>query len=93
MARFAPGEIDLVLAEGFSHEAVPKIEVYRPAYGRSPRCWPGDPDVVAIASDADLPVVPPVVRLDLNRPESVAEFIADWVSSSRRPVLRPRSAP
>ena len=62
LARFSPGDIDLVLAEGFSHEAVPKIEVFRPAHGRAPRCWPGDPDVVAIASDADLPVEPPVAR-------------------------------
>ena len=92
VARFSPGDIDVVLAEGFSHEAVPKSEVFRPAYGRAPRCWPGDPDVVAVASDADLPVEPPVVRLDLNRPESVAEFIADWASSSRQPVVRPRSA-
>jgi molybdopterin-guanine dinucleotide biosynthesis adapter protein len=91
VARFAPGEIDLVLAEGFSHEAVRKIEVFRPAHGRPPRCWPHDPDVVAVASDAELAVEKPVVRLDLNRPESVAEYIAGCASSSRRLVVVPHS--
>ena len=91
LARFTPGDIDLVLAEGFSHEAVPKIEVFRPAHGRPPRCWPLDRDVVAVASDAELVVERPVVRLDLNRPESVAEFIAGSASSSRRPVGVPLS--
>ena len=91
VARFTPGDIDLVLAEGFSHEAVPKIEVFRPAHGRPPRCWPLDRDVVAVASDAELVVERPVVRLDLNRPESVAEFIAGSASSGRRPVGVPLS--
>ncbi len=91
VARFTPGDIDLVLAEGFSHEAVPKIEVFRPAHGRPPRCWPLDRDVVAVASDAELVVERPVVRLDLNRPESVAEFVAGSASSSRRPVGVPLS--
>jgi len=91
VARFDPGEIDLVLAEGFSHEVVPKIEVFRPAHGRPPRCWPLDPDVVAVASDADLVVEPPAARLDLNRPEAVAEFIAGRASAGRRPVVAPRS--
>jgi molybdopterin-guanine dinucleotide biosynthesis protein MobB len=90
IARFDPREIDLVLAEGFSHEAVPKIEVFRPAHGRPPRCWPLDPDVVAVASDADLVVEPPVTRLELNRPESVAEFIAGRASPERRAVGGPR---
>ena len=91
VARFSPGDIDLVLAEGFSHEAVRKIEVFRPAHGQPPRCWPLDRDVVAVASDAELVVERPVVRLDLNRPESVAEFIAGSASSSRRPVGVPLS--
>jgi len=91
VARFDPREIDLVLAEGFSHEAVPKIEVFRPAHGRPPRCWPLDSDVVAVASDADLVVEPPVTRLELNRPESVAEFIAGRASPERRAVGGPRS--
>ncbi len=89
IARFPPGDLDLVLAEGFSHETVRKIEVYRPAHGRPPRCWPEDPDVVALASDADLVVAPPVVRLDLNRPESIAEFIAGCASPGRQPATVP----
>lgn len=91
VAHFTAGEVDLVLAEGFAHDAVRKIEVYRPAHGRPPRCWPHDPDVVAVASDAELVVERPVARLDLNRPESVAEFIAGSASSGGARVA-PRSA-
>ena len=75
LGRFSPRTVDLVLAEGFSHESIPKIEVFRPSYGRPPRCWPHDPDVIAVASDAAVETVPPVVALDLNRPEAVAALV------------------
>jgi molybdopterin-guanine dinucleotide biosynthesis adapter protein len=74
LARFTPGQVDLVLVEGFAHEAYPKIEVYRPSRGQPPKCWPADPEVVAVATDEDIPgsAVP---RLDLNDPPAVAEFV------------------
>jgi molybdopterin-guanine dinucleotide biosynthesis protein B len=54
VARFDPAEIDLILVEGFAQELHPKIEVYRPAYGRAPVSWPADPSVVAVATDAPI---------------------------------------
>lgn len=75
LEQFNPREIDLVLAEGFAREPYPKIEVYRPLHGKPPKCWPSDPWVVALATDALVAVAPPVVRLDLNRPDLVAEFL------------------
>jgi molybdopterin-guanine dinucleotide biosynthesis protein B len=36
-AHFSP--CDLVLVEGFKHEAIPQLEVYRPANGKPP-LWP-----------------------------------------------------
>ncbi len=66
------GAIDLVLVEGYKSAALPKIEVHRPALGR-PLLHPGDPHVIAVASDR--PVATPLPWLDLNRPVQVARFI------------------
>jgi molybdopterin-guanine dinucleotide biosynthesis protein B len=67
--------LDGALVEGFGHERYPKIEVYRPAHGRPPQCWPDDPSVIAVASDVPLATAP-AVWLDLNDPVSVARFVA-----------------
>jgi hypothetical protein len=40
--------------------------------------------VIAVASDVPQPVTPPVVALDLTRPDLVASFIAE-----RLPLLDP----
>ena len=76
LGRFTPGEIDLVLVEGFAHERYPKIEVYRPSHGKPPKCWPGDGDVVAVAADAEIGASG-VPRLDLNDPEAIARFVIE----------------
>jgi molybdopterin-guanine dinucleotide biosynthesis protein B len=56
--------VDLVLIEGYKREPHPKLEIYRAAVGK-PLLHPGDPAVVAIASDAPLPAARvPVVELD-----------------------------
>lgn len=48
LARLSP--VDLVLVEGFKHERLPKIEVFRAANGK-PALHPIDPEIVAIAGD------------------------------------------
>jgi molybdopterin-guanine dinucleotide biosynthesis protein B len=73
--------LDAVLAEGFGHERYPKIEVYRPAQGRAPQCWPDDPSVIAVASDSPLTTAP-ASWLDLNDPLSVAWFAAGHLGLS-----------
>ena len=78
LARFTPGEVDLVLVEGFAHERHPKIEVYRPSHGRPPKSWPGDQDVVAVATDGEIGASR-VPRLALNDPEAIAEFVL-WLA-------------
>jgi molybdopterin-guanine dinucleotide biosynthesis protein B len=56
--------VDLVLVEGYKSQPHPKLEVYRAAVGKPP-LHPADPAIVAIASDAPLPVARiPVVDLD-----------------------------
>jgi molybdopterin-guanine dinucleotide biosynthesis protein B len=42
-----------VLIEGFKQEPVPKLEVYRPENGKPP-LFPERPDIVAVATDADI---------------------------------------
>lgn len=66
--------LDLVIVEGFKHDAFPKIELHRPILGK-PLQFPEDPNVIAIASDdtsayrTDLPL------LDINDPEAMAACI------------------
>ena len=48
LARLAP--CDLVLVEGYKHEAIPKLEVRDPALN-APRLYPNDPCVIALICD------------------------------------------
>ncbi len=84
--RFDPGRVDLVLAEGFARESYPKIEVYRPALGEPPRRWPGDPTVIAVATDAPLAVARPVRRLELGAPREVAGFLLEQLAGTGNPA-------
>lgn len=77
LPRLDGSRLDLVLVEGFKHEAIPKIELHRPALGH-PRLWPDDPDVIAVACDAALTPAPPVPVLDLNDPDAIAEFVLQF---------------
>ena len=62
LAKLSP--VDLVLIEGYKREPHPKLEVYRARVGK-PLLHPDDPAIVAVASDAPLPVARvPVVDLD-----------------------------
>lgn len=89
LERFDPARVDLVLAEGFAREAYPKIEVYRPALGEPPRCWPGDPAVIAVATDAPLAVARPVRRLDLNAPAEVVGVVVAYLAGAGAVPLSP----
>jgi molybdopterin-guanine dinucleotide biosynthesis adapter protein len=56
--------VDLVLVEGYKGGSHPKLEVYRATVGK-PLLHPGDPAIVAIATDEPLPSARiPVVDLD-----------------------------
>ena len=70
LARLAP--CDLVLIEGFKQEPVPKLEVYRPENGKPP-LFPERSDIVAIATECDIPCVIP--KLPLNDYVAIADFI------------------
>jgi molybdopterin-guanine dinucleotide biosynthesis protein B len=84
LGHFHPDRVDAVLVEGFAGERYPKIEVYRPGLGEPPRCWPADPAVIAVATDADLAVAFPIRRLDLNAPLEITTFLLDHFSATGR---------
>jgi molybdopterin-guanine dinucleotide biosynthesis adapter protein len=71
LPRLAP--VDLLLIEGFKRHAHPKLEVHRPSVGK-PLLATGDPDIVAVASDADIPGLK-VPRLDLNDIGAITGFV------------------
>ena len=77
LVRLAP--VDLVLAEGFKHDPIPKLEIHRPSVGKPP-LWDTDGWIVAVASDAALSeCTKPVLQLD------DIEAIADLVIEAAGP--------
>ncbi len=79
IARLDLPHLDLVLVEGFREARLAKIEVCRPALGNPMLCR-HDPDVIAVAADAEIQPALAIPVLPLNRPEDVTAFIADWMS-------------
>ena len=76
--RLAP--CDLLLVEGFKHEPIPKIEVYRAEVGE-PLLHPHDPHIIAIASDRTIDTLLP--QLDLNAHAKIADFVLEHVGLAR----------
>lgn len=66
-------EVDMVLVEGMKAIDLSKIEVYRPSLGKPP-IWPGEPKILAVASDEPLGNCDRMV-LPLNRPERIVSWI------------------
>lgn len=79
LARLAPA--DLTLVEGYKWEALPKLEVHRPALGK-PALYRDDADIVAVVSDAARPddAGPALAWLDLNDPAGVGDWICRWLN-------------
>jgi len=77
VSRMDPTSIDIVLVEGFKHEEIPKIMLYRQEAGYSYEELPLDMYVVAIASDIAIQTAVPC--LYLNNPDQIADFIAEWL--------------
>jgi len=71
-------QFDLLLVEGFKHEAYPKIELQRHSLGK-PDLYPNDPNIIALACDEPHPNISLPV-LDINKPESITEFILKWLA-------------
>ena len=76
VSRMDHSTLDLVLVEGFKHEVVPKILLFRSDAGHDFSELTLDDYVIAVASDVVLPLEVPV--LDLNDVDGIAEFILAW---------------
>jgi molybdopterin-guanine dinucleotide biosynthesis protein MobB len=69
--------------EGFKHEPIPKIEVYRPSLGK-PLLADSDRLVIAVAADGAVKTSLPV--LDLNNPDAIASFVLSWLAQQKSPL-------
>lgn len=76
VSRMDVSRLDMVLVEGFKHEAIPKILLFRSDAGHDFSELTLDEHVIAVASDVVLPLEVPV--LDLNDVDVIAEFIVGW---------------
>ena len=76
VSRMDHSTLDLVLVEGFKHEAVAKILLFRSDAGHDVSELTLDEHVIAVASDVALTLKVPV--LDLNNVEGIAAFISAW---------------
>lgn len=79
LKQFDHSQLDLILVEGFRDQPFEKIEIHRPSYGK-PLLYPQDSLIIAFATDGNCPDDCTLPQLDLNKPEAVAAFIADWLA-------------
>ncbi|MHB8623726.1 MAG: molybdopterin-guanine dinucleotide biosynthesis protein MobB [Sulfuricaulis sp.] len=68
--------LDFILVEGFKAERFPKIELHRAGLGH-PLLYPDDDSIIAIASDAPLPVATSLPVLNLNKLDEIVVFVVD----------------
>lgn len=80
LPRLNTANLDLVLVEGFRHQAFPKIEIHRPALNKPLLCAK-DENIIALASDAPISEECTLPRLPMNEPRAVAEFILRWLEA------------
>jgi len=73
-----PDELDLIVVEGYKHEAIPKIEIYRPELGL-PLLSQNDESFIAIATNNPDGISARQVILNLDRPDQIAGFIIDRI--------------
>lgn len=78
VSRMDHSTLDLVLVEGFKHESMAKILLFRSNAGHEIEELTVDPHVIAVASDVSLSLNVPV--LDLNDTDAIVEFIQTWMA-------------
>jgi molybdopterin-guanine dinucleotide biosynthesis protein B len=76
-SRMDASTLDLVLVEGFKHEDIPKILLFRQGCGYEVRELMMDERVIAVASDT--PLALDVPDLDINNIPQIADFVVRWL--------------
>jgi len=79
ISRMDHSKLDLVLVEGFKHEPVAKILLFRSDTGHDITELTLDEHVIAVASDEMLSLHVPV--LDINNSEGIVDFIQQWMET------------
>ncbi len=79
VSRMDHSALDLVFVEGFKHESVAKILLFRQGTGHGFDELTLDQDVIAVASDVSLTIQMPV--LNLNDTDEIADFIEAWLQT------------
>jgi molybdopterin-guanine dinucleotide biosynthesis protein B len=87
LLQLAPQDLELVLVEGFKHEAFPKIELHRVSQRRE-LLFPTDPTVIAVATDEPLSISTRLPILDINQPQTIADFVLNDFLRYRSQVSR-----
>ena len=77
VSRMDHSALDLVLIEGFKHEAIAKIVLFREEAGHSLDELLIDEHVIAVASDVAIETGVPL--LDINKIRQIADFIQGWL--------------
>ena len=88
LARLSP--CDIVLVEGYKAAPIPKLEVWRPSVGK-PLLHPGDPHVIALATDDRAAAPPSLPLFDLGDVQAIASFVAEHAVAGPwgAPIVRP----
>ena len=73
--------LDIILVEGFKHEAIPRIELRRETLNK-PLLYPEDNKTIAIATESSDKMPHPITTLDINEPVDICNFIAAYFSLS-----------
>ena len=79
VSRMDHSALDLVFVEGFKHDSVAKILLFRQGTGHGIDELTLDQDVIAVASDVSLTIQMPV--LNLNDTDEIADFIEAWLQT------------
>ncbi|WP_437888526.1 molybdopterin-guanine dinucleotide biosynthesis protein MobB [Phytobacter sp. V91] len=77
VSRMDASTLDLVLVEGFKHEALPKILLFRQGCGHQVDELTIDEHVIAVASD--VPLVLDIPVLNINEIAKIVAFILRWL--------------
>ncbi|MDA8481021.1 molybdopterin-guanine dinucleotide biosynthesis protein MobB [Citrobacter sp. Awk 4] len=76
-SRMDTSTLDLILVEGFKHEEIAKIVLFREGIGHQHEELVIDAHVIAVASDVPLKIDVPL--LDINDIQQLADFVVQWM--------------
>ncbi len=79
-SRMDATKLDIILVEGFKHEPVSKLVLFREAAGHREDELIVDEFTIAVASDVPLRLSVPV--LDLNDADAIVAFIVAWLEKA-----------